>query len=210
MSKTQPQLVRNLSLGATQPADRQRNSNCCPPKKSPISLIGLAWRFAAALMIDAAIFSLQLALVDETIENLGVEVDRFLGEVVILSWIFQLFPDLTSRELLAAIISALLIGSCIALWSLVMNDFRMFRGSIAHRVIAFFIVLCFCTAIATEWILIQTRVTFAMSSWFNTSASFNAGTALFLSLVFVVAANAAACLTSYLFHAIQTRNEVRS
>lgn len=199
MTRFQPKIVRTVG-----PIKKVQTGSQPLPS---LNFLGLVWRLILALLIDAIIFSLQLSMIDETIDNLGLEVDRILEEVVILSWVFRAVPDLTSRELLAGTISMLLVGSGIAAWSIVMNEFRLLSGSIAERFLAGFIGLCFIVSVATEFVLIDTRVKLAMGGIFTNAASLNAGTAFFLSIVFVVAANAAACVTAYLIHAIRTRKE---
>ena len=189
----------------TSPNVVQRNV----PQK-PLSKLDLLWRLALVLVVDAIIWTLHLSLLDETIENMNLEIDRLFNELSLIGWLFAFAPDLTSRELLAGIIALLFVGAGIAMWLQVFDNFQRFKGSIAERCIAWFIAGCYAVVIAGEYVLIESRVSAAMIGPFAPPASFKPAVAIFLSVIFIIAASAAAAITAALVHELRNKKEFSS
>ena len=174
------------------PLIRQRRP--LPPE--PPSVLKLAGCILAEITLLIMIYMMMA----ETLESIGVEINSYLADEVLIGWAFQNIPDLTARQLLAALSAAFFVGVPIALWLDLLKHEHPLAGNGAQLIARVFLLIAFGFIAVGEYVMISHRVSLSSNNAFGAHTGHEPALAMFFGLLFVVVNATAAFATATLYH----------
>lgn len=161
------------------------------------------WHMPAALLFECIMLVQLYSMLAETIETVGIEINKFFKDDVLIGWLFVNVPQLTAREILAAMTAVFFVCLPILTWINLLQE--QDRRSLGDRIVRVFLLFSSAFIIVGEVLLILHRVKLGASNPFMAQSGHEPAIAIFFSLLFVVVNLAAAYATASLYLARKQR-----
>lgn len=160
---------------------RLREARFRQPPKPPAP-----WKMALCVANELVLFVMHYTLLAETLQTIGVEINSYLADDVLIGWIFSAIPDLTARELLSFVTAAFFVGVPIGVWLNLLSEKHPLAGSATQLLVRGFLILAFAFIAAGEFVMIHHRVGLASNNAFGTQSGQEPALAVFFGVVFII------------------------